>query len=311
MQEVTGESSKLSTPRRTLRVGRRTDDQVFLSASRRPLYDAAWSHISAAARQRMPEHWQELRIERLSSVLAAIRHQIDKAEGEELTELLLALLIAQSPQAAKAQELMKRRGIKFSNREDRLHELISFNDTFVDLILSFKEIPADIKDNIYYEIHRVCGITRTHPFSYKDYGAISKGLEREIALYQAAEQAGFEVRMTSRIADGLGVDMQISDKETGLQVNVDCKTESSYRFRLQALVRQGRVRQDDFIRADKEGFVHFTVGRGKEAIPVVLLRLDDQTVGGVEDFRFKNEDSVGAIVQVLIEKYGTRRKLIL
>lgn len=311
MREATGEIYKVSAPRRVLRVTQRNDDQVFLSASRRPLYDEAWSHISIAARQRMPEHWQELRIEKLSSVLAALRHQIDKAEGEELTSLLLALLIVQSPQAAKAQQLMQKRGIKFSKREDRLHELISFNDTFVDLILSFKEIPRDIKDNIFYEIHRICGITRTHSFSYKDYGAISKGLEREIALYRAVEHAGFEVRMTSRIADGLGVDMQISEKGSGLQVNVDCKTESSYRFRLQALARQGRVRQSAFLKADEEGYVFFSVGRGKEAIPVVLMRLDEKLTGGVEEFRFRNEDSVGAIIQVLIEKYGTRRKLIL
>ena len=311
MLELIGGSCRVDTTRRKLRVDQRTDNQVFLSASRRQLYDKAWEYISIAAKQRMPEHWQELRLEKLSSVLAALRHQIDKAKEGELTALLLALLIVQSPQAARAQELMKKRGIRFNDREDRLHELISFNDTFVDLILSFEEIPKDIKDNIYYEIHRVCGITRTHSFSYKDYGAISKGLEREIALYKAAQSAGFEARMTSRIADGLGVDMQISDKESGVQVNVDCKTESSFRFKLQALSRQGRVDNEEFLKADENGYVYFTVGRGKEAIPVVLLRLDDELTGGVEEFRFRNEDSVGAIIQVLIEKFGTRRKLIL
>lgn len=303
----------MTAHRRRLRVNQRADGQVFLSASRRPLYDSAWSHISSAAQQRMPHHWEDLRLEKLSSVMAAVRLRIDHSRGYERTTLLLALLILQAPQASRAQDLMKRRGVSFNDREERLHELIEFNDTFVSLVLSFDPlpIPRDIKDNIYYEIHRVCTITRTHPFSYLDYNAISRGLEREIALYFAAEVADLDVRVASRIADGLGVDMQVSDRESGLQVNIDCKTESSFRFKLDSLVRYGRIKQVDRLRADEDGVVKFSIGRGKEAIPVVLLRITESLTGGVEEFRFRDEHAVGVQLRNLVAEYGTKRKLIL
>src|SRR5690606_30984045 len=52
---------------------------------------------------------------------------------------LLALLILQAPGAARAQREMDGHRGGYKNRQARLYELIDFNDTFVDTVLSLNE----------------------------------------------------------------------------------------------------------------------------------------------------------------------------
>ena len=61
------------------------------------------------------------------------------------------------------------------------------------------------------------------------------GLSREIAVFKAAENAGLNALMSSRVADAFGIDMQIADTVSGDYVNIDCKTSSAFHFRLKDL----------------------------------------------------------------------------
>jgi len=87
-------------------------------------------------------------------------------------------------------------------------------------------------------------------------------------------------------------DMTVMDPHTGDQVNLDIKSPSSYRYRLQDLVREGRLSEKDALRADVKGYAHETNGRGDEAVDVVLMRIDANEVGEIVDFRFHEPDKL-------------------
>lgn len=52
---------------------------------------------------------------------------------------------------------------------------------------------------------------------------------------------GFNAYMTDRAHDALGIDIQIQDPEDGRYINLDVKTPSSFRHRMEQLVHEGRL----------------------------------------------------------------------
>lgn len=216
---------------------------------------------------------------------------IDERRSEAQTTLdWLILLIMQAPRAAIAQESMDKHPHGYKQREKRLFELIDFNDTFVATVLLLPEEDlAGFVEKLKVEIDYFCRQLRTKSFSDKQYEAITHGLSREIAVYAAAKKHGFEVMMTSRVADAFGIDIQIRDSETGKYINVDSKTGSSFYFRIRDLVQQGRMAPHDMVDAETKGYWEIVNRDEGRQVRLILLRVDQDELGPIIAFRFQDE----------------------
>lgn len=204
------------------------------------------------------------------------------------SEDLLASLLEKTPGAVRAQREMDAHPHGFHNNKNRLYELIDFNDTFVALALSLD--PANRKgfiERLRVSMQQYCKKQGFPMFTDEQYDAITRGLSREVAVYLGAMGQGFQVEMTSRTQDAMGVDMVITDPVSGRYVNIDCKTPSAYHFRVKDLVQQGRLSEQKAILAEQEGYVHERNGQGSDAISVVILRIDPNELGDIVDFSFK------------------------
>jgi len=246
--------------------------------------------------------WPNVRAEQLDEAIDAQRRLIGSL-GSPIDWLVLVIL--QAPRAARAQQQMDRHPHGYNGRQTRLYELIDFNDAFVSTVLA---LPAaqlvGFTDKLHSEVSRFCHQVGARMFEPEQWEAIVRGLSREVAVYRAAQAAGYDVDMTDRRTDAFGIDMVISDPETGKSVNVDCKTPSSYFLRLQELVRDGRLAEDVAIRADQSGHcmvVHERDGVGTE---VVLLRISPEVFGEVEDFAFTNQRGTAGMIRQILTDYG-------
>jgi hypothetical protein len=216
----------------------------------------------------------------------------------------LALLIMQAPRAAHAQAIMDEYPHGYHDREKRLYELIDFNDTLVScvLLLSEKKLPmftALLKE----ELDIFCKKMYSREFDAEQFEAIIHGLSREIAVYKAAENAGLNALMTSRTADAFGIDMQIADPATSRYINIDCKTSSSFHFRLKALVKQHRMAPRDIVDAETKGWWEIinrdNAGRG---VKIILLRVSQDELGEILNFRFVNEQAMVEKLKVILKQ---------
>lgn len=207
----------------------------------------------------------------------------------------LALLILQAPRAAHAQAIMDEYPHGYHDREKRLFELIDFNDTLVSCVLLLPDselttFPALLK----VELDRFCQKMYSREFDSEQFEAIIHGLSREIAVFKAAENADLHVTMASRAADAFGIDMQIADIATGRYINIDCKTSSSFHFRLKTLVKQHRMKPRDVTDAETKGWWE-VVNRDKKTgrgVKIILLRVSQDELGEILDFRFINEQAM-------------------
>jgi hypothetical protein len=231
-----------------------------------------------------------MRVERLGPVIEELKQSVASIHDEQSHEhaaLWFALMIAQAPRAARAQVQMDTHDGGYKNKQARLYELIDFNDAFVSTVLALpdNELKGFV-ERARHELARFCAQVHAPMFSDVQYEAITRGLSREVAVYRGAILGGFEAAMTSRHQDALGVDMVITDPSSGRSINIDCKTPSSYRYRLQDLVREGRLSENDSALADQLGYVREMNGSGSERVEVVLMRIDPNELGDVIDFGF-------------------------
>lgn len=229
--------------------------------------------------------------EQLESVIEILRRRTDHRTGavasHEYAATLLALSIAQTPRAVQAQAQMDHHPHGYRNKKERLYELIDFNDSYVSTVLALPHAQRIGFDELLrHELARFCAQMQSPMFSDEQFEAITKGLSREIAVYLGALSANYEVTMTSRAEDAMGVDMVVTDPQSGQVLSIDCKTTSSYRYRLQDLVREGRMSEAEAERADIRGFAHEINGRGDEQVSVTLMRVDHNEVGEIVDFMF-------------------------
>lgn len=230
-------------------------------------------------------------------------------QTDEQTERQVQLhkLVQMTPQAARAQNAMDKHRGGYRNREARRMELITFNDLLVEVVLA---LPAHERvgfaTRLYAMMESYCQRQREPMFRREQFDAIIHGLSREIALFLAARKHGFEVHMTSRAADGLGVDMQIRAPKSGRYVNVDCKTPSAFRYRVHDLQREGRLSDEAAAQAMLGGMTRVCNGRGLQRVEIVLLRISPEECGELRDFEFVDTSLVARVIEQIIALYGHR-----
>ena len=231
----------------------------------------------------------------------------NQAPALERAQAWLYALALQAPRAAIAQEQMDKHPHGYQNKEHRLFELIDFNDAFDSAIFALpKDLLPHARDGIRQLCDFMCKRAGTRCFSNEQFQAIVHGLSRETAVFIGIKEAGYEPEMTSRREDAFGIDMRIIDSRTMRQVNVDIKTRSSYHYRVEQLRREGRLSEEEVLMADRNGFILAINGRGKEKRRVVSWRIDNEHLGEVVHFRFKNTAKLIEMLQAIMFRYGER-----
>jgi hypothetical protein len=235
--------------------------------------------------------WQRLDVKRLG---IAVHEQSLRAAASDDAVEWFTLLILRSPAATRAQQYMDKHPGNSYGTQNKLYELIDFNDAFVSTVLALRpEQREDFIDIARHEIARFCMQVGARMFSDQQFEAITKGLSREVAVYLGTRTEGFGVVMTPRSQDALGVDMIVTDPLTGKRLNIDVKTSSAFHYRLKDLVREGRLSQEQATHAEEAGYAQAVNGHGGEETLVTLLRVDPNELGDVKSFVFTHPELLG------------------
>lgn len=225
----------------------------------------------------------------------------------ELAAAWLYALVLQAPRAAVAQEAMDEHPHGYHNKEHRLYELIDFNDAFDSAVIALpQELLPHFAARAKVLMDEMCQKVGTRCFSNEQYHAIVHGLSREIAVYLGVKKEGFEAELTNRRDDAFGIDMRILDPKTMKSVNVDIKTRSSYFYRIKELEREGRLSEEGFLMADRNGFTAVMNGHGSEQRQVVTWRIDHAVLGDVVDFQFADTKLLAETLRVIMLRYGEK-----
>lgn len=246
----------------------------------------------------------------LHDIKDANEEAAEQAENTRTALDQLTLLLLRTPAAARAQQSMDEHPHDHRRRHQRLYELIDFNDAFVSTVLLLTESQRRVfHDHIQQDMEQICRQVRVHPLSDEQFEAIAHGLSREIAVYQAANVRGLRADMTSRDVDAFGVDMRIRDESTGRYINVDCKTRSSFHFRLKDLVRDGRLSQEAMDQAEQDGYCKVVHHHDEVAVEIILLRVSGDEFGELNNFRFNDEQLLASRLIRIIEQEGAGREV--
>lgn len=227
------------------------------------------------------------------------------SEPQALAAARLEATVLRAPGAVLAQIHMDKHKHSYRNRAARVLELIDFNDAYVSTVLA---TPSGHLHTFNDELKRLidwfCKRVGAWTFSDEQFEAITHGLSREIAVYNAAKTAGFTPVMTTRTEDALGIDMHITDQATGRRIHVDTKTNSAFHYRLIDLLREGRLTQADIELAEQRGFTAVMNGHSEERVRVMLWRIDQATLGTIQDFAFERADMLIAELTAILREYG-------
>ncbi len=223
-----------------------------------------------------------------------------REQRSDEAERLRTQLLAQTPKAVFAQGQMDTHKHGYHNREKRLYELIDFNDTLVSYVLATRhvELPG-LADRMKQDMTDFCRRLNVPMFTDTQYDAIVRGLSREIAVYRTAKYGGFGVHMTNRTEDAFGIDMVITQPDTNKVLNIDCKTPPSFRHRLEDLVHNGRISEDDLIRGDQNGYLTVMQRRGSESVPVTLFCILPDLLGEISNFTFDEPEKLKVVLNTI------------
>jgi len=252
-------------------------------------------------------NWQDDRWlnDAIKRLLAKAEQYHDGERSETIASTWIALCVLQSPRAARAQVQMDKHHGGYKERKARLYELIDFNDAFVSSVLALpEEYLAEFNERLFTEMARFCKKLRVNSFNEAQFEAINHGLSREIAVYRGAIAEGLGAQMTNRVQDAKGVDMIITDPHTHRSINIDCKTSSSFHFRLVDRHRQGRMDEQDKVRCEAQGYCTTTNGKHEYAVEVVLVRIDTELLGKIHDFTFTDTSRLGMLLRSALEDHG-------
>ncbi|HTK39355.1 MAG TPA: hypothetical protein VL362_00650 [Patescibacteria group bacterium] len=220
-------------------------------------------------------------------------------------EYLLATTILLAPAAAEAQRQMDKHQGGYKNREKRLFELIDFNDSFVDTVLALDKTTLEtFTVRFRTEVDAYCERCGVSPFDDKQFDAIVHGLSREIAVYRAAEQLGYRVKMTSRVQDSMGIDMIITDPASKKSLNIDVKTHSSFHFRLLDLEHQRRIDEQKRLDCELAGYCTIRNGNNRHSVETMLLRIATDRLGPIRHYEFVDTTEFAKLLHSAIEHQG-------
>jgi len=235
---------------------------------------------------------KKLTAKRLVEVATNLAKQANKTAPYNL-----ALLLARSPRAAVAQMEMDIHHGGYKNRTARIYELIDFNDSFVDTVLSLPEDQlTTFPEQLQFYMETLCQKVNVLMMTDKQFYAIVHGLSREIAVFHAAKDEGFEVRMASRSEDARGADMVVQNKQ-GMTMNIDCKTRSSFHFRLLDLKRDQLITDEERLEAEQSGFMVLRKGKHVDFVRTTLVRASTQDLSDIKDFRFVDTTKIGDLLK--------------
>lgn len=244
---------------------------------------------------------------------ALVQRMKQQPEPQDMYQKLAhyrTLLIAQTPQAVLAQWQMDAHKHGYHNREKRLYELIDFNDTFVSLVLltPVHKRPG-LAESLKIEMDQFCRKLSTPRFSDEQFNAIVLGLGREVAVFTAAEQLGYDVRMSSRTQDAFGIDMMIVQPGTNKRLYIDCKTPSAFRHRLEDLAKYKHITEQQLLQADKDDYLTTDRHHNNDTVPVTLLCIRSDTVGEVHDFAFDEPARFQQLLEKIFASVSDRKTL--
>lgn len=261
---------------------------------RQTMPDRLFPEAKSIVRQILTENHNRLEV--------AVEEAMAAAKTQPSAARLLASLILQAPRSARAQAEMDKHPRGYHGRDDRLYQLIDFNDTFVSTVLSLpeSELPGFV-DSLHDACDAMCREAKSRSFSDRQFEAITHGLSREIAVYRGAIKEGLRVEMTSRIDDAFGIDMRVIDDATRRYINLDVKTSSAFHFRLLDLVREGRVAPHEQIDAETKGYWEVVNRRGDEQTKIILLRVSQDELGQIVNFSFERSDLLGKRLRRILE----------
>lgn len=218
----------------------------------------------------------------------------------------VALIILQTPGAARAQKAMDKHHGGYENRQARVFELIDFNDTFVDAVLALAEKELnDFTERLWSEMQTFCAQQRLDCFTEDEYRAIVHGLSREIAVFRAAKKCGYEARMTSRLQDSKGVDMIITDPETKKSLAIDIKTSAAFHWRIVDLKKRGRLNEEQHLECELAGFCKLAHHKNdNNRYEPLLLRISTSRLGEIKNFDFVTFDAFHELLRSAFQYHG-------
>ncbi len=272
---------------------------------RRQISDAKPGSIEHILNEALADVRMNLRgnmhVSQLDEPIEHLKQRVRDYTGAEKSAVFEALVVLQTPRAAVAQDDMDRHKNNYYDRTKRLFELIDFNDTFVDTVLSLPEeqLPH-FTEHIKHHMLRFCAQYKLPMLSDEQYEAIVHGLSREIAVYLGAMAEGLEAIMSSRAGDAFGIDMVIRDPETKQSINIDCKTPSAFRHRLGELVHEGRITEDELYTADVDDFVTVINIRNEEHVPVSIVCIRPEDLGEVVEYKFVDTAPLGRLLRKIL-----------
>lgn len=273
----------------------RRPEVVSYHYSNQDFFDVAEQRVASLLQRRPEVNNLDKRIGPLRERFVATKHPLDG----------VVALLAQVPRAVLAQEQMDKYPHGYRNKEKRLYELIDFNDTMVDTILLMNdELRQQFADRVKQAADRICKRVGAPCFSDEQWRAIIRGLTREVAVYLAARENGFDAFLTDRASDALGIDLQVRDPEDNRYINLDVKTPSSFRHRMEQLIREDRLTEKQLIKGDELSYIIEFNGRGSQRTQVVVLCILPDLFGDLADWRFVNSEPMRQKLNQLIREHG-------
>lgn len=217
----------------------------------------------------------------------------------------LVALLAQAPRAVLAQLQMDTYPHGYRNKKERLYELIDFNDTLVHTILVMdNDHRKQFRERVKQAADRVCKRVGVPSFTNQQWDAIIRGLTREVAVYCAAKESGFNAWLTDRAHDALGIDLQVQDPEDGRYINIDVKTPSSFRHRMEQLVHERRLTEKELLMGDQQNYIIEMNGHAKNKVQVIVLCILPDEFGDLVDWKFVNSEPMRHKLNKLIRDHG-------
>ncbi len=258
-------------------------------------FDCGEEHIAALLQRRPEIHDLDRDIDKLRARFAKSNLASDG----------YVALLAQIPRAVLAQLQMDKFPHGYRNKQERLYELIDFNDTLVATILAMDEPRRQqFAERTKQAADRICRRVGAPCFSDEQWTAIIRGLTREIAVYLAARENGFNAYMTDRAHDALGIDIQIQDPEDGRYINLDVKTPSSFRHRMEQLVHEGRLTDGQLLEGDRRNYIIEHNGHGSFRAEIIVLCILPDSFGELANWRFVDSRPMRDMLNQLIRDHG-------